>query len=178
MRVRALIGAGKFGSMFLAQVPTIAGLEVAAIADLDPERARGACRAVGWDEARIAATPFVDERRRTACARDDVEVVIEATGNPAGRHRPCAAPLSRRGKHIVMVNVEADVLAGPLLAAEARAAGVVYSMAYGDQPALIAEMVDWARACGLRRGRRRQGHQVPAALPRGHAGRGLGRITG
>ena len=49
-----------------------------------------------------------------------------------------------------MVNVEADVLAGPLLAAEARAAGVVYSMAYGDQPALVAEMVDWARATGFR----------------------------
>ncbi len=48
-----------------------------------------------------------------------------------------------------MVNVEADVLAGPLLAQKARAAGVVYSLAYGDQPALIAEQVDWARACGF-----------------------------
>ena len=53
------------------------------------------------------------------------------------------------GKHIVMVNVEADVLAGPLLAEEARANGVVYSLAYGDQPALTCEMVDWARACGF-----------------------------
>jgi predicted homoserine dehydrogenase-like protein len=49
-----------------------------------------------------------------------------------------------------MVNVEADVLAGPLLAEEARKAGVVYSLAYGDQPALTAEMVDWARATGFR----------------------------
>src|SRR5215813_12295593 len=48
-----------------------------------------------------------------------------------------------------MVNVEADVLAGPLLAEEARAAGVVYSLAYGDQPALVCELVDWARACGF-----------------------------
>ena len=54
------------------------------------------------------------------------------------------------GKHIVMVNVEADVLAGPLLARKANAAGVVYSMAYGDQPALTSEMVDWARATGFR----------------------------
>ena len=53
-----LIGAGKFGSMFLAQVPTIPGLEVAVIADLDPERARTACRTVGWDEGRIAGTRF------------------------------------------------------------------------------------------------------------------------
>jgi predicted homoserine dehydrogenase-like protein len=48
-----------------------------------------------------------------------------------------------------MVNVEADVLAGPLLARRAAEAGVVYSMAYGDQPALICELVDWARACGF-----------------------------
>ena len=63
----------------------------------------------------------------------------------------CALPISAiaAGKHIVMVNVEADVLAGALLAEEARAKGVVYSMAYGDQPALTSELVDWARACGF-----------------------------
>ncbi|MEL6265448.1 MAG: Gfo/Idh/MocA family oxidoreductase [Pseudomonadota bacterium] len=146
--VRAgLIGAGKFGSMFLAQVPTIAGLEVAAIADLDPDRARAACRAVGWDEARIAATAFLDDGRALA-ARDGVEVVIEATGNPrAGIAHALAAIAARR--HLVMVNVEADVLAGPALARRAREAGVVYSMAYGDQPALVAEMIDWARAAGF-----------------------------
>src|SRR3954462_6347429 len=53
------------------------------------------------------------------------------------------------GKHVVMVNVEADALCGPLLAEEARAAGVIYSLAYGDQPALTAELVDWARTCGF-----------------------------
>jgi predicted homoserine dehydrogenase-like protein len=146
--VRAgLIGAGKFGSMFLAQIPTTPSLEVAAIADLDPERARGACRAVGWDEERIARTAYVEDGADLA-ARDDVDVVIEATGNPAAGIAHCRAAI-RHGKHIVMVNVEADVLAGPLLAAEAKAAGVVYSLAYGDQPALTAEIVDWARACGF-----------------------------
>src|SRR3546814_1415486 len=55
----------------------------------------------------------------------------------------------RHGKHIVMVNVEADALAGPLLARKAAEAGIVYSLAYGDQPALIAEMVDWARSAGF-----------------------------
>jgi predicted homoserine dehydrogenase-like protein len=144
----ALIGAGKFGSMFLSQVPTTPGIEVAAIADLDPERARAACRGVGWDEPRIAATRFVASGDE-AIGQDGVEVVIEATGHPAaGIHHARAAIAARR--HIVMVNVEADVLAGPLLAAEARAAGVVYSLAYGDQPALTAELVDWARACGFR----------------------------
>ena len=48
-----------------------------------------------------------------------------------------------------MVNVEADAVAGPLLAAKAKAAGVVYSLAWGDQPALICEHVDWARTCGF-----------------------------
>src|SRR4051794_24037320 len=67
----ALIGAGKFGSMFLSQVP--------AIADLDPERARTACRTVGWDAARIAATEFLDDG--LAACRADVDVVIEATGH-------------------------------------------------------------------------------------------------
>jgi predicted homoserine dehydrogenase-like protein len=143
----ALIGAGKFGSMFLAQVPTIPGLEVAVIADLDPARARAACADVGWDAARIAGTRFL-ESGAEACAAEDIDVVIEATGNPlAGIVHALAAIEARRA--IVMVNVEADALAGPLLAQKARARGVVYSMAYGDQPALIVELVDWARAAGF-----------------------------
>jgi predicted homoserine dehydrogenase-like protein len=146
--VRAgLIGAGKFGSMFLAQVPTIKGLTVAAIADLDPDRARRACRTVGWDEGRVAATAFLDDGAALA-ARDDVDVVIEATGHPRAGIAHARAAIAN-GKHVVMVNVEADVLVGPGLAAEARVAGVVYSMAYGDQPALVSEMVDWARATGF-----------------------------
>ena len=93
---------------------------------------------------------------------------------PASRHARAAIAA---GKHIVMVNVEADVLAGPLLAEEARRAGVVYSLAYGDQPALTCELVDWARACGFRRRRRRQGHQVPAGLSRRDARTTSGAIT-
>jgi predicted homoserine dehydrogenase-like protein len=143
-----LIGAGKFGSMFLAQIPSTPGLEVSVIADLAPDRARAACRTVGWDDGRIGATAFLDDGAALA-ARDDVEVVIEATGNPAAGIRHARAAIAN-GKHVVMVNVEADVLAGPLLAAEAKAAGVVYSMAYGDQPALVSEMVDWARAAGFK----------------------------
>lgn len=147
--VRAgLIGAGKFGSMFLSQVPTTPGLEVSVIADLDPERARAACRQVGWDEAAIARTAFVDSGA-AACAHPEVEVVVEATGAPAAGIAHARAAIAA-GRHVVMVNVEADVLAGALLADEARARGVVYSMAYGDQPALTSELVDWARACGFR----------------------------
>src|SRR5262249_38436886 len=139
-----LIGAGKFGSMFLAQVPALAGLEVAVIADLDPERARQACRTVGWDTARIARTRFTDR----ASDAWDAEVVIEATGNLAAGISHALAAIEA-GRHVVMVNVEADALCGWLLAEKARARGVVYSMAYGDQPALVAEMVDWARSAGF-----------------------------
>ena len=147
--VRAgLIGAGKFGSMFLSQIPSTPGLEVTLIADLSPDRAKQACRAVGWKEDRITATRFIDDGR-PLCASDDVDVVIDATGSPAAGVVHALAAIEN-GKHVVMVNVEADVLAGPALSRRARGAGVVYSMAYGDQPALIAEMVDWARATGFR----------------------------
>ena len=76
-------------------------------------------------------------------------MVVDATGSPAGALAHAMACLEH-GKHLVNVTVEADVLAGPVLAARFAAAGLVYSLAYGDQPALIAEQVDWARACGLR----------------------------
>jgi len=112
-----LIGAGKFGSMFLAQVPRMTGIEVMVIADLNPERARVACRTAGWDVARIAKTVFVASGAE-ACAQPEIEVVVEATGVPAAGIAHARAAI-RAKKHIVMVNVEADVLAGPLLAEEA-----------------------------------------------------------
>ena len=133
--------------MFLSQAPHTPGLEVPLIVDIDQDRARKACRTVGWDDARIAATAFTDDGPR-AIADGAIDVVVEATGNPSVGIRHARAAI-KAGKHIVMVNVEADVLAGPLLAEEARKAGVVYSLAYGDQPALTAEMVDWARAVGF-----------------------------
>ena len=143
----ALIGAGKFGSMFLSQAPSTAGLEVSVIADLDPDRARAACRSVGWSDALLAGTRFIDDAFE-AVRSDDIDVIVEATGDPAAGIAHARAAFAA-GRHMVMVNVEADVLAGPLLAAEARDAGVVYSMAYGDQPALTSEMVEWARISGF-----------------------------
>jgi predicted homoserine dehydrogenase-like protein len=142
-----LIGAGKFGSMFLSQVRHTPGMRVVAIADLSPERARDALRRVGWADTAIASLRFFDDARRMI-EEPDVDVVIDATGSPgAGIAHVLAC--CEHGKHIVMVNVEADALAGPLLARRAQEAGIVYSLAYGDQPALICEMVDWARACGF-----------------------------
>lgn len=133
--------------MFLSQAAHTEGLRVAAIADLDVDRAMAACRGVGWDEERIAATRFLSSGGELA-ALDGIDVVIEATGNPLAGARHALAAIAAR-KHVVMVNVEADVLCGPALTKRAREAGIVYSMAYGDQPALVAEMVDWARAAGF-----------------------------
>ena len=107
-----LSGAGKFGSMFLAQVPTIRGLEVAVIADLDPERAKRACQTVGWDSARIADTHFTADGG-DVCHDKRVEVVIEATGSPVAGIAHALEVIAAR-KHIIMVNVEADTLAGPI----------------------------------------------------------------
>ncbi|NRP21569.1 hypothetical protein LPJGGPFB_04828 [Ensifer adhaerens] len=74
-----------------------------------------------------------------------------------------------------MVNVEADVMVGPILAEKARAKGLIYSMAYGDQPALICELVDWARATGFESTSAR-GHEFRATLPLFHAGYSLGSV--
>ncbi|MGF1629230.1 MAG: NAD(P)H-dependent oxidoreductase [Kiloniellaceae bacterium] len=154
----ALIGAGKFGSMFLAQARLTPGFHVVIVADLDPTKARASLAATGWSAEQFAAaglgdalkigTTWVTDDAGAIFAAGEIEVVIDATGHPPAGIRH--ARLARdHGKHMVMVNVEADALAGPLLAAEAAEAGLVYSLAYGDQPALIAEMVDWARACGF-----------------------------
>ena len=142
----ALIGAGKFGSMFLSQARRTPGIHVVAVADLDIRRANESLARTGWDAAHYRARSLDEAcRSGTTCVTDDaagaivsgaVEIVIDATGNPAAGIRHALA-CCEHGKHIVMVNVEADALAGPLLARRARSAGIVYSLAYGDQPALI-----------------------------------------
>jgi len=153
-----LVGAGKFGSMYLSQAQRTPGIHVMAVADLAPDRARASLARVGWRPERYGARSL-DEAARTGttCVTDDAmaaiahaatEVVIDATGHPAAGISHALA-CCRHGKHIVMVNVEADTLAGPLLARRAAEAGIVYSLAYGDQPALICELVDWARTAGF-----------------------------
>ncbi len=142
-----LIGAGKFGSMFLSQIPTSTAVRVSAVADLDPDSARATCIRVGWSDEEVNGACFTDDAL-AMIAGADFEVVVEATGNPAAGIAHAKAAFAA-GIHVVMVNVEADVLAGPWLAREATRAGVVYSMAYGDQPALTCELVEWARACGF-----------------------------
>jgi len=154
-----LIGAGKFGTMFMAQARLTRGMHLVAVADLDVGRARSQLKSAGWPDNTYGAGTLADaHKKRTTFVTDNadaliadlqIEVIVEATGVPgAGIHHAINAIAN--GKHIVMVNVEADAVAGPLLARRAKAAGVVYSLAWGDQPALICEHVDWAHAAGFK----------------------------
>ncbi|HSE77653.1 MAG TPA: Gfo/Idh/MocA family oxidoreductase [Alphaproteobacteria bacterium] len=154
-----LIGAGKFGTMFLSQARSTEGMHVVAVADLNPERARSQLRLASCPDSQFAATSlddaiktgrtFISDDAQQMIAHSRIEVVVEATGDPTTGIRFCLEAIEQ-GKHIVMVNVEADAVAGPLLARRAKQAGVVYSLAWGDQPALVCEHVDWARAAGFK----------------------------
>lgn len=153
-----LIGAGKFGSMYLSQARRTPGIHLVAVADLDPARAKQALIHVGWDAAQLQArsfeaaaknrSTFITDNSAAMIEAPQIDVVIDATGSPSAGIAHVLACCAN-GKHIVMVNVEADALAGPLLARKAAQAGIVYSLAYGDQPALICEMVDWVRTIGF-----------------------------
>lgn len=154
-----VIGAGKFGTMYLSQARLTAGTHIVGVADLNADRARGQLKTAGWPETLYAAASLDDAHARRATlvtpdaesliADPRIEVIVEATGVPGAGIAHCLKAIEH-GKHIVMVNVEADAVAGPLLARKAKAAGVVYSLAWGDQPALICEQVDWARAAGFK----------------------------
>ena len=153
-----LVGAGKFGAMYLAQVPKTPGLHLAGIADLSPANAKANLQRVGWKPERYAAASLnaafssglthVGEDWQALIAHPLIDIVVEATGNPIAAVEHALAAF-KHGKHVVMVTVEADAMCGPLLARRASEAGVVYSLAYGDQPALICDLVDWTRASGF-----------------------------
>ena len=152
------IGAGKFGTMFLAQCRLTMGMHLVGLADLMPARARERLEGVQWPKEQVDATSLaealktgkthVTDNAMALIGCPEIEVIIEVTGDPAIGIRHALAAIEH-GKHVVMVNVEGDALAGPLLAKRAREKGVVYSMAWGDQPALICEHIDWARSCGF-----------------------------
>ncbi|MDH3384108.1 MAG: Gfo/Idh/MocA family oxidoreductase, partial [Deltaproteobacteria bacterium] len=118
-----MIGAGKFGSMYLAQAKHTPGIHIAGIADLSPDHARSSLARTGWPADRYAATSFsaavrsgttfITEDAQALLAAPEFDIVIEATGNPAAGIRYALGAFAHR-KHVVMVNVEADALAGPL----------------------------------------------------------------
>jgi predicted homoserine dehydrogenase-like protein len=153
-----LIGAGKFGSMYLAQVPRTPGVHLAAIADLSPEAACRNLARVGWEAQRVQATSIdaalrdgnthVGDDWRALVSHPAIDIVVECTGHPIAAVDHCLEAFAH-GKQVVNVTVEADAFCGPLLARKAADAGVLYSLAFGDQPALICDLVDWARTCGF-----------------------------
>ena len=153
-----LIGAGKFGSMYLAQIPRTPGVHLVGIADLNPGAARTNLARVGWDAERCQATSL-DRAIQTGTTHigadwealvrhPAIDVIVECTGHPVAAVDHCLEAFAH-GKHVVNVTVEADAFCGPLLARRASEAGVIYSLAFGDQPALICDLVDWARTCGF-----------------------------
>ena len=153
-----VIGAGKFGAMYIAQVPKTPGVHLVGIADLSPVNARENLARVGWNTESYSATSLdkalkenrthITEDWQALVAHPGIDIIIESTGNPPAAVEHALAAFAN-GKHVVMVTVEADAFCGPLLARKAAEAGVVYSLAYGDQPALICDLVDWARAAGF-----------------------------
>ncbi len=153
-----LIGAGKFGSMYLAQIPRTPGVQLVGIADLNPEAACRNLARVGWEPQRVKAASLdaalrdgsthVGDDWRSLVSHPAIDIIVEATGAPTAAVDHCLEAFAQR-KHVVNVTVEADALCGPMLAQRADDAGVVYSLAFGDQPALICDLVDWARTCGF-----------------------------
>jgi predicted homoserine dehydrogenase-like protein len=153
-----LIGAGKFGSMYLSQIPTTPGVQLVGIADLSPAGVKKNLERVGWkdeqsnakslDDAIKTGQTHISEDWQTLVSHPAIDVIVECTGHPIAAVDHCLLAFAN-GKHVVNVTVEADAFCGPLLAQKAQEAGVVYSLAFGDQPALICDLVDWARTCGF-----------------------------
>jgi predicted homoserine dehydrogenase-like protein len=153
-----VIGAGKFGAMYIAQVPKTPGVHLVGIADLSPGNAKENLSRVGWPAAAYSARSLdkalkegnthVGEDWEALVSHPGIDIIIESTGNPPAAVEHALAAFAN-GKHVVMVTVEADAFCGPLLARKAAEAGVIYSLAYGDQPALICDLVDWARTAGF-----------------------------
>jgi predicted homoserine dehydrogenase-like protein len=155
-----VIGAGTFSSGFLAQARVTPGMQIAGIAELDLDKAKKVCIKAGWPAEAIAFGDSSSAINDGAAGgkvvltgssdqliQANLEVIIEATGVTEAGTRHAWNALEA-GKHVVMVNVETDALLGLALKQKASAKGVIYSMAYGDQPAIICELIDWARTIG------------------------------
>ena len=142
----AFIGCGKFISMFLSQYNQLKKIKIDSIVDLDIERAKSNCIKSGLKKETVENINFVNSL--DSILNRNIEIFIEATGNPiAGTLH--AYKIIQVKKNIIMVNVEADVLCGKYLSDLAKENNVIYSMAYGDQPSLIIEQIEWARLNGF-----------------------------
>jgi predicted homoserine dehydrogenase-like protein len=160
--VLGLIGAGQMGQEILCQVQLMQGVRIPVVVDVTFERAELACRMANMDAARVVCTNDPEaaaraiEAGRVVATTDwqlvtalaAVQVVVDATGSPelgVAIARECF----RTKKHIVMMNVECDVTVGSLLRQKADEAGVIYTLAAGDEPAAILELYRFAQALGF-----------------------------
>jgi predicted homoserine dehydrogenase-like protein len=142
----AFIGCGKFVSMFLAQYNHLDKIQIDSIVDLNIEQAKKNCTNSGLDETTISEINFSKSLDETLDR--NIEIFIEATGNPiVGTVH--AVKIIKNKKHVILVNVEADITCGKYLSDIAKENGVICSMAYGDQPSLIIEQIEWARLNGF-----------------------------
>lgn len=149
-----LVGAGRFGTTVAATLGQMPGARLVAVADLDTVRGTAALEAAGWKRDAIVTSGAGDDRPlltddATVLTSLPLDVLVEATGQPNVAAQVIPAAL-RSGQHVVNVDVEADVLLGAYFRREADAAGRVYSLADGDQPACIVRLVDWAASLGYR----------------------------
>jgi predicted homoserine dehydrogenase-like protein len=157
-----LAGCGQMGTDIVVQLTRMPGLRLGAIAEMRPPQARAAAALAGLREDRMvyAETPAAIEsaieggriaitQSPEALARAGlIDVVIDATGNP-NTGTQFALDAIANGKHVVMLNVEADITIGRHLHAEAKRAGVVYTGAAGDEPAATLELIGFAQSIGL-----------------------------
>jgi predicted homoserine dehydrogenase-like protein len=135
-----IVGAGEFGRSFVFRSGRVPGLEVVAVADRDPARARAAV------EGLKSKMTVVEDA--TDLVRLDLDVVVEATGEPEAAARTAELAIGA-GKSVAMVTKEADCVVGPILQEKAAAKGLFHTPVDGDQPSLLIALVSWARTLGL-----------------------------
>ncbi|ESY00425.1 MULTISPECIES: homoserine dehydrogenase [unclassified Mesorhizobium] len=157
-----LAGAGQMGTDIVVQVALMPGMRIGAISEVRPQAAIDAALLAGHDRSDIvqAATASAIDRAIEAgkiavtedlhalAAAGRIDVIIDATGNP-NIGTLFALEVMKNGKHIVMLNVEADITIGRFLKEEARKAGVVYTGAAGDEPACTLEIIGFAKSLGF-----------------------------
>jgi len=158
-----LVGAGEMGTDIVSRVAHMRGIEIGAISELNPQAAGRAVTIAYGDPDRAMATETTDslnaaiEAGRIATTKNVhtlldsglIDVVIDATGIPSvGAEIGLAA--MECGKHLVMMNVEADVTIGAYLRSEAERLGVIYSLGAGDEPSSCMELIEFVSAMGHR----------------------------
>ncbi len=157
-----VIGSGEMGTDLVTQCSLMRGVQIAAIATRRPHTALEAMTiAYGDDEhgreaetpaqvsAAIGAGKIAVTTAESLVVTPEIDVVIDATGKP-GVAADFDLTAMEHGKHIVMMNVEADVTIGPWLRQQAERLGVVYSVGAGDEPTSCMELIEFASALGYR----------------------------